>query len=702
MNFAKSIYILKILIIPLLIFLSLRIYCQKYIHLKTYNVDSLLVILPDQIGEERVNSLNNLAVSLSFVDYDLSMQYAKEAMNLAKELDYEAGISAAYRNHGQIYVYQGNYPQALNNYLEALAIYENLEKKRTAGWVCYEIGKIHYFANNYEKAIEYGYIALDKFRERTDDGTTVGNARDTIYVYAALAEIYAMMGIRDISLEFELKVLDFMKKNNYRNIELMLATFFVATQFYRIGELDNAKVYFFKALAYPDEDQNMKTLKYRNITNLGLLYYDAGEIDSALYYLKTAFEFYDQKGFLYWALVTSRQLGSIYYKNNELNSAEKYLKKSERIFNEMLTKDSWYRHDSLKHIANYGIELYFPVPPVRLKEMMWVHGRAMYKLLNLLNDVKKRTGWAYKYYIAYSNAKDTLYKLQRNRETIELQTRYESERKDQQIETLSLANELKESRLQQNRYFLFGSVGLFVLILMFGYILFRQNKLKADQQMLVLQQKLFRSQMNPHFLFNSLSSIHNYIIHEESAKAGQYILRFSKLVRHILDSSIEEHVMLDKEISNIENYLELQKIRFSDMFDFFIEVDEAIDPESTNIPPMLLQSFIENSIEHGFKHKETKGNISISFTLKNGIIVVDLEDDGIGREKAQEILFKENKDHKSLATYITRERIQVLNKKLKKKITLNILDLHDDKGESAGTRVTFEIPFFKLTVNRWQ
>ena len=108
---------------------------------------------------------------------------------------------------------------------------------------------------------------------------------------------------------------------------------------------------------------------------------------------------------------------------------------------------------------------------------------------------------------------------------------------------------------------------------------------------------------------------------------------------------------------------------------------------------MLAQPFIENAIEHGVKHKKSKGNIFIRFTLKNNCIVFEVEDDGVGREKAQEILYKQNKDHKSLATAITRERILVLNKKLKKKITLRILDLKNDKGEPAGTKVVLNIPF---------
>ncbi|MCD4682405.1 MAG: histidine kinase [Bacteroidales bacterium] len=667
-------------------------FAQKFINLKTYNVDSLLLVLLGQQAEERINTLNNLAVSLSFVDYQQSKQYVDEAMNLSKELYYEEGIAAAFRNYGQIYVYQGNYPQALNNYFEALALYQKLDETHTAGWICYEIAKTHYFASNYEKTIEYAYMALDIFRKRTDEGTTVGNARDTITIYGGLVETYSWMGMYDKALELNLKTHALSKRNNFPNIELMLTAWSVGFSYSDVDEPDSAKVYFFKALAYPDESLNMKTLKYRNTISLGWLYYSEGKIDSALYYLQNAYEFYEKRGFLYWALSTSWGLGYIYYRNNQLTVAKKYLQKSEHIFNEMLTKESWYRYDSLKHIANYGLELYFPIPPVKLKEMMWGDGRSMYKLLYLLNTKQNKTAEALKYHIAYSKAKDTLYKLQRERETVEIQTRYESDRKDQQIDYLSKENEFKDTQLNQSRIILVGLVGLVILIVILAIVLIRQNKLRNQQQNLILQQKLFRSQMNPHFIFNSLASIQNSIINEEPITASKYLSRFSRLVRNILDSSIEEFITLEEEIATIENYLELQRIRFPEKFDYDLEIDQQLDPESIHIPPMLAQPFIENAIEHGIKHRKTKGHIKVRFAQKDSIVRFELEDDGVGRVEAKRIMREQDKDHRSLSTNITQERIHVLNKKFKNQISLNITDLKDDIGNPTGTMVTFDIP----------
>jgi tetratricopeptide (TPR) repeat protein len=667
-------------------------YAQKFLYHNTYNVDSLLLILPDQQAEERVNTLNNLTVSLYFEEIDLGKQYAEKALNLAKELNYQKGVADAYEKFGFINYFLGNYPTAVNNFFESLRIYEELGEKNTVARLYYEIAHVHFNARNIEKTIEYLNISLDKYRERLEGGAKVGRVRDTLMLIATLGLAYYTLGMFNKSVEIALLTVDVGLENNFGITELMLHTFLAGKRFYLAGKPDSAKVYLGKALAYPDANPDIQALKYRPVTWLGNLYSQLGEIDTAILYLSKAYHWYSTNGFLYWSMKVSNDLGKIYFERNELNTAEKYYRQSEMFFNEALLKDSWYRHDSLKYIVNYGFELYFPMPTKRMKEMTWIEGKSMYYRLYQISEAMGKTSKALTYIIEYINASDTLNKIKRTRETIEMHTRYESERKDQEIDKLSLENKLTESRLNQNKYFLFGSAVLLIFILMFGYILFRQNKLKTEQKMMGLQQKLFRSQMNPHFIFNSLASIQHFIIKQDSKKASIYLSRFSELVRSILESSTREYITFEKEVSTIENYLELQRVRFSDKFDYSIEVDEKIDSEGVLIPPMLAQPFIENSIEHGIKHKKSKGNINIRFTLKNNMIVFEVEDDGVGREKAREILEKQNKDHRSMATNITRDRIHVLNKKLRQKISLTIADLKDDKGNPAGTNVTFDIP----------
>lgn len=666
---------------------------QKHLNFPTWKVDSLLLILPDQQAEERVNSLNNLAVSLSFVDAEVSRDYADKAMNLSDELNYMEGKAGAFRNYGHIFQYQGNYPQALNNYLKALSLYDKLGIKHTSAWVCYDIARTHYFAHNYEKTIEYGYQALDIFRERNENGTGVGDLKDTIAMYGGIAETYGSMGNDKRAEEIFLMVDNVINQSdNYCVLELVINAWATGATLFYTGKTDSAKIYLQKALNYPDQSPHIIAVKNRALIFLGILYWRAGEVDSAIYYYKTAFDWYNKNGILYWALTTSKQLGYVYYKTNRLEKAEKYFIQSESIFNKMIEKKSWYSHDSLESLVTYGLELYFPLPTVLIKEMIWQSGLTTYYWLYKINEAKKKNDKALKYHIAYTNGVDTLNKMKRRRETIELQTKYESDRNEEQIGLLSQENALQELRLKQSRYFLFSLGGLVIFVILVAIFIIRLNKLRDRQQTLALQQKLFRSQMNPHFIFNSLTSIQNYILDEEADKASKYLSRFAKLIRNILDSSIEESVPLQEEISTIENYLELQQIRFKNKFDYFIDIGGKIKPDNISIPPMLAQPFIENAIEHGIKYKKSKGNIYLRFRLKNNYLVFEVEDDGVGRMQAKEILYKLNNEHKSLATAITHERIRVMNKKRKKKITLQILDLKDNNDEAAGTKVLLTIP----------
>lgn len=666
---------------------------QKFINFPTYNIDSLLSILPGQVEEEQVNSLNYLAVSLSYINFDSSMLFANKAMKLSEELNYMEGIAEAYRNFGLIYQYQGNYPLALKNFFKALSAYEKLGEKARIARIYWDISITHYFAVNYKESIEYGNIALDKYREKTKEGTTVGTVKDTMAILGGAGLIYFLTDSCDKSIDITLKYLEVGRKNNFNKTDLFFFQILAGERFNCAGEKDSALLYLNKALDYSDSNRDIKTLKYRAITSLGNLYLSAGDYDMAIIYYNKAFEFYHKTGFLFWATGLAKSLGYTYFKKNQLDIAEDYYHQAEITFNEMVHMNSWHRHDSLKHIASWGMELYIPLPPEKMKELMWKSGKYMYYMLYQIKNAKGKTDEALKYYIAYSNAEDTVNKISHSHELIQLQTNYETERYEEEIKNLSQENAIHEYRLEHSRYLLFGLVGFVIVILLVAFFIVRLNKLQGQQQNLLLQQKLFRSQMNPHFIFNSLTSIQNFILDEEAHKASKYLSRFSKLVRNILDSSIEEYVPLEEEISTIENYLELQKIRFQNKFDYTIEVDEAINPESMNIPPMLAQPFIENSIEHGIKHKKIKGNIHIRFSLKNNMIVFEVEDDGVGRDKAREILYEQNKEHKSLATAITLERIRVLNKKLKKKIMLHILDLKNSENEPLGTKVQIKIPF---------
>jgi LytS/YehU family sensor histidine kinase len=194
--------------------------------------------------------------------------------------------------------------------------------------------------------------------------------------------------------------------------------------------------------------------------------------------------------------------------------------------------------------------------------------------------------------------------------------------------------------------------------------------------------------MNPHFIFNALAVIQSYIYENTPEKTSKFLVNFSRLIRLILENSPKEFITIDIEKEILSKYLTTQKLRFEDRFNFNIEIDEELLFRRALIPPMITQPFIENSIEHGQLHTIEHGMIEITMKERFGMLEVVITDNGVGRTKAGKI--KKNKSHKSMALDITRERIEIMNKKYKGKGSLTIEDL--DVKQKTGTRVIICLP----------
>jgi LytS/YehU family sensor histidine kinase len=201
--------------------------------------------------------------------------------------------------------------------------------------------------------------------------------------------------------------------------------------------------------------------------------------------------------------------------------------------------------------------------------------------------------------------------------------------------------------------------------------------------------------MNPHFIFNSLCAVQDLILSGNPQMANTFLVKISKLMRNILENSREEFIPLEKEIETVKLYLDLQQMRFKTLFDFNIELDDSIDPENISIPPMLTQPCVENSIEHGLLPSKDKGNLQITYTLYNGLIKLEVTDNGVGRRDAfTKGEVKNNK--KSLSTLMTRERLENFRKRLRNKsISYEITDLYKNE-KASGTRVVIMLPYKKI------
>lgn len=269
-----------------------------------------------------------------------------------------------------------------------------------------------------------------------------------------------------------------------------------------------------------------------------------------------------------------------------------------------------------------------------------------------------------------------------------------------------------KSPFWKRSWFIISAVlaSLFIVIIYYKNILKKREKqknkelekLEQERELVFLKLENLRSQMNPHFIFNALNSIQEYIILNKKNLASDYLGKFADLIRTYLNHSNKGVISLQDEIDCLEMYLELEKLRFEDKLIYTIKIDKQVDSETISIPTMLIQPYVENALKHGLLHKKDNRKLSITLeaSQENDTITCTIEDNGIGREKALVIKQKKDKMHKSFGTQATQDRLDLLNYGKEKQIGVLIKDLHNQTTQQAsGTKVIITIPITKIKNN---
>lgn len=219
------------------------------------------------------------------------------------------------------------------------------------------------------------------------------------------------------------------------------------------------------------------------------------------------------------------------------------------------------------------------------------------------------------------------------------------------------------------------------------------QEFKTRQQLHELEGMALRAQMNPHFIFNSLNSVQFFIVDKDMATANRYLGRFGHLIRQTLDNSGHSMISLEQEKQYLDTYLELEKMRRPDAFDYEIKIDEELDISGLFLPPMLLQPYVENAVKHGVSHKtDEKGKINITMEQQNGSLVCTVADNGLGRAATKALKANNPSGHQSKGMGITEERIAVLNKNQGAGITYEIADILNGNGQVKGTKIEIVFP----------
>jgi tetratricopeptide (TPR) repeat protein len=595
-------------------------------------------------------ALNEIGIEKFYLgQYNESLNFAFAALKVAEEIKDEGLISECCGSIGIVYKNQGKYPEALEYYERALNL--AIEIQDTA-WIaaCYaNAGNVYRRLGNFTKALDYHLKAYQVFEKS-------GEERRMAIGLMNIGNLYEDQKDNNLALEYYSRALkmSYNTEDHKRIAECLLN---IGNIYSGRGNYSIAREYYEKSLKIHNEQGFIYTLDdcYRSIGNS---FETEGNSDKALEYFDKALELAEKEDDKSTLSEVNGSIASIYIRKKEFKKGYEFALNSLNIAK---------KSSDLNNIKNAFALLS--------------------EALEGLNDTKG----SLEYFKQFSSIKDSLFNSEKYRSIKEIEAKYELEKKEQQLALLTEKNQVQLLIISRRNRVMIASGIAIILIILIGYILIRNSRLKSRHQAIELEQKLLRSQMNPHFIFNSLIAIQSYIYKKDPVQAGDFLAKFADLIRITLENSRSEFVLLEKEIRMLQYYLDLQSLRFEYKFDYTIKLDEAIDAQSVKVPPMLAQPFIENAIEHGLRLKQDDGLISIKYHKENTHLVFTVEDNGIGREKARELEI--SKQHKSMATSITRERLEILGKSHKQKFSLELTDLTDKSGTPCGTLVKFEMPF---------
>ncbi len=625
--------------LSLLLFIHLIFIANPYAN---NTKDSLSIIANQLIKENNLDSLHTLCVSNASENPLFVEKYARALIKNSTKEEYNYK-GFGYFDLAEAYFYQEQYDNALTHYKKAQSFF-NLSDNIDMLSSCYSnIGLIYLYKANYSESLSYYEDALKLEKQQNNK---IAQAK----CYQNIGIIFGNWDKTELQTQYYTKALDIFKELHedamVADMSLNLGVTYARQKNYKEAEL-----HYNEALQYYEQENDSNRLA-SIYNNIGFLKLYQKEFNESNQYFSNALEIFQKLNNKSGAIYATQGIGDLYAAQDLKQKAiEKYLE-CEKINEDLGFLD--------------------------------VHASNLESLYQAYKDIEDYPN-AIRVLEKYHSVKDSIFNRQNAERILELDTKYQHQKS---------LNELTQLKASNKLYFVIVIVS-FSLSILGGILLFfliRYRKLKNEQVRLNLEQKVLRTQMNPHFIFNSLSAIQCYILENKVEDAVDFLADFAGLIRMVLDYSKFEFITIKQERDLLDYYIKLQNKRFGGTITYSINIDKNIEPSTTLIPPMLSQPFIENSFEHGELNKMADGKINISFSpCKNNGICLTIEDNGVGVDKAEK-----RKGHKSLATSITKERLQVINKGIPHfKLSLTVDD-RSKFGEN-GTRVQFRVP--RITKN---
>ncbi|MEP7372317.1 MAG: histidine kinase [Chitinophagaceae bacterium] len=464
----------------------------------------------------------------------------------------------------------------------------------------------------------------------------------------------------------------------------------LAQMYANLDDLPNCRKYLFEAWKNRAKDPDQIPF----IAGTMAAYYDATEqVDSALYFLKE----FDKDT----ALINRSELHAWGYENaayfftkkGDFGKALENVLKAKTIYDQSQNKDisilfsiaevygSLHQYDSSLAYLDSARLLALKKQIYPLVKESWKEKGKQYFIRNLFRQAYTALDSAYASYEIEMDS--SLRKHGR-----ELETQYSVREKDKEIKSLAVTNAASLKIRRQQKIIILSLIISAILASFIGILLWKRSQIQTKVREADLRQQLLRAQMEPHFLFNMLSVLQALIRSNDTEKSVLLLNKFSRLLRSILENARKKFVPLSEEISVLESYLTLQTMLLENKFEYIIEVDGALQQDAVLVPPMLLQPFAENAIQHGFQGIQYKGVLVIQIKRGFGSLICIIDDNGRGIHQPSV------KDGRAHASDITRERLLILSKQIRSRAKLRIID-KITLNEGQGVRVEIEIPFVK-------
>jgi len=665
---------------------------------------------------------------------DFSIIEGHQALYAARSINYRKGIADASLALGNAYLAKYNRGDSALWYCsQAYDLYRETDDLSGKARACYSLAYVYSFKGDLITSEQYGVLSLGFFEKAGDTRGIINACSVLSYLAKQQKDFDRARVLIEKAMETARSVKDTLPladaTNSLGNIYKDMALFGQAIDSYfealKLWEMkgDSAGI----ALAYG---------------SIGLMYYYQKDYDRALEFNLKKLPISEDAGDLWEVSKTCNNIAQIYNSESKFDSALLYLRRSLRLNNEMnfpsgvasvyqniastllqLSKpDSafWYisRAVSIARSANEpALSDYYVTLgniyktkgqfPQALESTIKAYNLGKEKKLPmvvsdasiLLSDIYSlinRDDLAYRYLKEHQQLRDSISNDEFLKQVTRMEIQYDFDKKQKAAEYEQMqAKMISESKIRQQGLYLKGLLILLLFVALISLLYIRHNRLRAQYARIDLEQRLLRAQMNPHFIFNSLCAVQDFILADKPQKANAFLTKIARLMRNILENSRKEYIALDREIETLKLYLDVQQLRFETEFEYEVILDEAIDPENFSVPPMLAQPCVENSIEHGLLPLKKKGNVSISYSLKEGLIMLEITDNGVGRKQAAAEPAQTMKKQ-SVSTQLTSKRLEHFRKTLKKKnISFEVTDLYNE-GVAAGTKVVMMLPYKKI------